>query len=374
MPTTSNRALPLTRRGQIVVGVITAVALIGGLAAFAVAGGGEKSAAPTSSTSTAPASTTTALVTTTTEPPAGPVAPLTGLRVADPTVPGRPVVAVKVDNLDAPRESALPQSGLAQADVVYEEIVEGNITRLVGLFQSRIPGEVGPVRSARTTDVHLLPQLGRVLLAWSGGNGGVVAAVHSSPALIDVGFDAATPAYHRDRSRKAPHNLYVDPNVLLARAPADLAPPPSLFAYRSPGQAQPSTSEPAAGVDLTWGGGLASSPVAWRWDGGSKLYVRSQNGRPQSDADGTRYSAANVVVMVTPYGASAADSRSPEALTVGSGELFVYTQAGVIPGTWSRASEDQPAVLTDTDGQPILLTPGQTWVELPRAGGVTTLR
>ena len=92
----------------------------------------------------------------------------------------RPALAVKVDNLDANGETAVPQLGLLKADVVFEEIVEGNITRLVGVFHSQQPGRVGPVRSARTTDVQLLPQLGRPLLAWSGGNAGVVRLVSSN--------------------------------------------------------------------------------------------------------------------------------------------------------------------------------------------------
>lgn len=349
-------------------------AVISGVVAAAIVlgGSGDEKAAPTTTSTTR--STTTTAVVTTTEPATGPVAPLTGLRVVDPALVNRPALAVKIDNLDAPRESALPQSGLARADVVFEEIVEGNITRLVAIFHSQQPGRVGPVRSARTTDVHLLPQFGRVLLAWSGGNQGVVSAVRHAPFIVDVGHDAATPSYSRDRTRRAPHNLFVQADELFARAPAGMGPPNPLFQYRTTGQAQPATAQQAQGVDLTWGGGMASSPVSWRWDQKLGMYLRSQNGRMQLDTDGTVYSARNVVVLVTPYGRSAADSRSPEALTVGTGELFVYTQGKVIPGLWNRPSEDKPAALFDVAGKPILLTPGATWVELPRSGGVTTIR
>jgi len=366
-----SRLSPNAQKG-VIAGAVAVVVLVVGIAAFALGGNDDDKtvAAPsTSSTST----TAKPVITTTTQPPTGPVAPLTGLRQRTADTATRPAIAVKIDNLDAAGESAVPQSGLPKADVVFEEVVEGNITRLVGVFQSQSPGRAGPVRSARTTDVHLLPQFGKVLLAWSGGNDGVVAAVHASPFIIDMGFDRATSAYARDRSRRAPHNLYVNVDQLWTMAPAGTPPPNALFQFRTPGQVNQAGAVPAAGVDLTWGGGGASSPVGWRWDHTLKLYKRSQRGRPHLDADGTQLAAQNVVVLITPYGQSPADLRSPEALTVGSGEAFVYTNGRVIHGRWDRPAEDRPATLTADDGKPILLTPGQSWVELPKAGGATTV-
>lgn len=362
---------PNARRGVVGGGVgVLAVALV---AAIALSGGDSKPEPKPTTTTTAPSTTTTAVVTTTTEPPTGPVAPLTGLRQKDDHLLKRPALAVKVDNLDTPRESAVPQTGLTRADVVVEEIVEGNITRLVGIFHSQQPGRVGPVRSARTTDVQLLPQLGRPLLAWSGGNQGVVGAVRSSPFIIDVGYDAATAAYARDHSRKAPHNLYVDGDQLWAKAPPGTPAPTPMFQYRTTGQKNPSIARKAAGVDLTWGGGAASSPVSWRWDAKNRVYVRSQNGRIHTDASGAPLTAKNVVVLVTDYGRSAADSRSPEAQTVGSGELFAFTNGRVIHGRWDRPDIAKPAKLVDDKGAPVLLSPGQTWVELPRSGDTAAI-
>lgn len=368
------RALsPNAQRGVVGGGVgVLAIALISGL--VLAGGSGDEEAAPTTTTTTTEATTTTTeIVTTTTEPPTGPVAPLTGLRVADAALVARPPLAVKVDNLDANGETAVPQLGLLKADVVFEEIVEGNITRLVAVFHSQQPGRVGPVRSARTTDVQLLPQLGRPLLAWSGGNAGVVSAVRSSPSIIDAGVDRAPGSYSRQGPHRAPHNLYVEADQLWGLAPAGTPAPGPLFSYRTPGQAPPAGARQALGVDLTWGGGGASSPVSWRWDENIRSWVRNQNGRFHTDQSGQAITAKNVVVLVTEYGQSAADTRSPEALTVGSGELFAYTNGRVIHGTWSRPDASKPAVLVDDAGAPVLLSPGQTWVELPRPGGVTTV-
>lgn len=371
MAGTSDRSPRLDSRARRGIAVGFLVAAVVALVAVVATGGGDGDRAGSGRTTTVPSTAADVGVSTTTEPASGPVAPLTGLRLADGADASRPALAVKIDNLDAARETAVPQSGLPRADVVFEEIVEGNITRLVAVYQSQDPGRVGPVRSARTTDVHLLPQLGRTLLAWSGGNAGVVQAVRSSPSLVDVGFDAATDAYDRDAGRRAPHNLYVQAGELWARA-ADLAPPGPLFRYRADGVAgNGASATPSSGVDLTWGGGVASSPVSWEWDPDLRLYRREQNGRPHVDADGTQLAAQNVVVLVTPYGQSPADLRSPEALTVGTGEALVFTNGALVRGRWDRPAEERPADLVDDAGQPILLTPGQTWVELPRAGGVT---
>ncbi len=187
-----------------------------------------------------------------------------------------------------------------------------------------------------------------MLFAWSGGNDGVVAAVRSSPALIDLGYDRATSSYARDRSRRAPHNLFVQADELWGKAPEGVPGPPPLFLYRAPGQVNQAGALVSAGVDITWGGGQASSPVSWRWDPALRLYVRSQRGRPHVDEDGTRLAAQNVVVLITPYGQSPADRRSPEALSVGSGEAFFYTNGRVIHGRWDRPAEERPATLTPT--------------------------
>ena len=353
---------------------VLVVAVLG--AAFALSGGDDAKPTAvkrTTTTTVAPTTTKPAPVTTTTEPPTGPVAPLTGLRVADPGLVNRAALAVKVDNLDAPGETAVPQSGLSNADIVFEEIVEGNITRLVGIFHSHPAGRVGPVRSARTTDLQILPQFGRPLLAWSGGNAGVTAAVHASPSVIDMGFDQQTSAYARDHSRKAPHNLYVQADELWERAPAGLPAPHNLFVYRASGEKNPPNATKAAGVDINWGGTI-QAPASWRWDGKLRLYLRSQRGRPHMDAaNNTQLSAKNVVVLITEYGQSAADSRSPEAHTVGGGEAFVYTNGRVIHGHWARPVVEKPGFLLDDANHAIKLSPGQTWIELPRAGNATTV-
>ena len=138
-------------------------------------------------------------------PPTTAAAPLTGLPM-DIGRARRPVLVVKIDN--APK--ARPQIGLNQADVVFEEGVEGGITRFAALYHSEGSKPVGPVRSARTTDIRLISALRHPLFAYSGANATFQRKVHEAP-LVDVGFDAHSDRYHRDSARPSPYNLFSRP-------------------------------------------------------------------------------------------------------------------------------------------------------------------
>lgn len=351
-------------RPRAVVALAVCLALVTGVAAC---GTEQKEATPTT---TRP----TTSVTTRPDPTiakGAAVSPLTGLVASDKLSVFRRALAVKVDNLDVPGESARPQAGIVDADVVFEELVEGGITRLVAVFQSRIPARVGPVRSARTTDPILLSQLNQPLFAWSGGNGGVMGAVRAS-ALRDMGYDAQPAAYGRDGSRRSPHNMFVTPGLLYAAAPKDVQPPRSLFAFRDAGEKLSSTAKPVKGVRLDFGG-VASAPVSWLYDAKADGWRRTQSGTPHVDDQGRAVVPRNVVILFTPYGASPADPRSPEAQSIGKGEAWVLSKGRIVGGTWERSRPDQAAILKDRRGREIKLTRGKTWIELPKPGGGTVL-
>lgn len=134
---------------------------------------------------------------------APPTCPLTGRAAPHDVVPDRPALAIKVEN--APE--ARPQTGLNDADIVFEEPVEGGYTRFIAVYQCAESPRVGPVRSGRMTDPDVLVQFGRPALGYAGG----VKAVKDSIAkagLIDVNYIVAARAYTRDEARVAPHNLY----------------------------------------------------------------------------------------------------------------------------------------------------------------------
>ena len=288
-------------------------------------------------------------------------------------VPPRAALAVKLDDTGQGR----PQSGLAQADVVFEEMVEGGLTRLLAVYQSQDPESVGPVRSARSTDLSILAELGRPLFSWSGANPTFAAAVQAAD-VIDVGVAAVPDAYRRADDRRAPYNLYAAPERLRAAAagdPAASTPPEPLFSYRPDGEPLSGPgAAPAAGFRTTGGGALGTA-IEWSWDAGPGTWVRSQDGTPHLDRDGDRVRATNVVVRFTPYGDSGVrDSTGavvPEAQAVGEGEAWLLSGGRAQPGRWHKPAPDAVTSYTDASGDPLLLAPGTTWVEvLPPGTGI----
>lgn len=290
-------------------------------------------------------------------------------------VPDRPALAVKIDDTDSGR----PQAGLTEADVVFEEVVEGGLTRLMAVYQSQDPDTVGPVRSARSTDIGLLAELGRPLFAWSGANPTFAAAVRAADT-VDVGAAAAPEAYRRADDRRAPYNLYASPEELRAagsEADPQAGPPPALFTYRPAEAGLDSPDAEAVGGFATGAdaGGLATR-IRWDWDGRSDTWLRSQDGTPHRDDQGTRVGAANVVVRFTPYRDSGVRDSSgaavPEADMVGDGDAWLFTDGHVVRGRWNKPGPDDPTTYTAADGSPVRLTPGPTWVEVlpPGTGDV----
>jgi hypothetical protein len=293
------------------------------------------------------------------------VSPLTGLPQPNATRLQRPALVVKIDN----EQGAQPQAGLNQADVVFEEQVEGGDSRMASVFQSTDADSVGPVRSTRSTDVAIVSELNHPLYAFSGGNLVFLAEIRASP-IVDVGADVKPSAYHRVATHRAPHNLFSTTAGLYALAPGG-APPPALFPFRA-------AAEPAGGAGssaahhaaVRFGDGGTS--VTWDWDPSAQLWKRGQNGTVHFDAAGAQVAASNVIVQFVPYRITglrdAAGSPVPEAQLVGRGDAWVFTGGTLIKAQWSKPSATDVTTYTDAGGAPIKLTAGRTWVELPPTG------
>jgi hypothetical protein len=329
----------------------------------AACGGGHKTG------DAAPETTTSSTTTTAPPPPDAPKAPLTGLPSGDPPSLARPALIVKIDNADGGKcDTARPQVGIDQADIVYEILVEG-ITRFAAVFHSKMPETVGPVRSARSSDIDVVAQFDVPLLAWSGNNGNVGDELgDASDTFVNVGHSSkAGNLFYRDKDRCAPHNLFVHPSELYDFAKDQGKAPTPIFQYRTPTDALPPTAQPAAGVRLTTGG-----EVVYAWNAVSKGWDRIQKGKPHLAAGDVQISPTNVVVLEIDYKPSSTPG-SPQAVTVGSGPAHIYTDGAVIDGGWSRDANKAPWNLTDSAGTPIKLTPGTTWVALAQHGKFETL-
>jgi Protein of unknown function (DUF3048) N-terminal domain/Protein of unknown function (DUF3048) C-terminal domain len=311
-------------------------------------------------TTAARTTTTTRAATTTTTEVITATYPLTGLPAVDPAVAGRPALAVKMDN----HPDARPHAGLNQADIVYEEIVEG-ITRFFVIFHSTDASPIGPIRSARTTDVDLLNQLNRPLFAWSGGNRGVVNAIGNANAESRSASQA--PGFYRDADRRARADLehtlmHQGTEILFTTIVAGQGAPMPFFEYR--GEDDAFAGAPASKIDMK----LNSVPVSWTWNEPDARWIRQEYGDPHVDITGAPVSAENIVVQFCDYRTSPADPKSPEAVTVGSGDAWYFSDGKIMLGRWERPDASKPAVFLDGDGAPVELTPGRTWIELAEQG------
>ncbi len=270
-------------------------------------------------------------------------------------VTDRPALAVKIDNVDAAR----PQTGINQADIVFEEQVEDGRTRLVAIFHSEDSDPVGPIRSVRTSDIEILSNLRSPLFASSGGNEGSRQALRNS-TLIDVGHDAESGAYSRQSGRRAPHNLFTSTVELYDRAGDRSTTPPPQLRFRSPGEALPEGAKDVVGVTVPF----SNTDIEYRWNGTG--WARSQNGSRHVDSDGVQVAPPNVIIQFVGYRPSAADGRSPEAIMVGGAPAWMLLDGKLIEGTWNRPTLESHTVFRDADDNLVELNPGKTWITLAR--------
>jgi hypothetical protein len=278
---------------------------------------------------------------------------------------------VKVNNTGAAK-----QYGIHQADVVYEEVVEGGITRLAAIFNSQAPKRVGPVRSVRKTDQSIVWPIGGVFV-YSGGAQYAIDSINTAPVTQLDETRAGALMYRAEGTQyidtdprqwqDAPYNLWARVDQMYA-TDAKPIPPRPLFTYRADKAKAGGT--PVKSVVVGFDDGFATT---WDWDALSGTWLRSKFGGPDIDADNVRIAPKNVVVMYVQYDGGVGALQA-EAVLTGSGKLAVFTQGKEITGTWSRPDKAKPAKLLNAKGDVIKLTPGQTWVELPDVsyGVITT--
>lgn len=348
----------MTARGR--VGVVVVLALLGvlGLGAWLLLRPSEPSAEPQPSPQPTP---------TATSPPPLVLAPLTGLPVSDPAVLDRPAVAIKVSDV----RSAHPQVGVDRADIVFVEPIGVAYTRLAAVFHSDLPDQVGPVRSVRPMDAALLspldPVFGHTMAAeWVLD---YVLSVGTLDSLGSLQVPADSGAYVIDPDRPRPDHVLAQPPVLLGLATTARVPPPVYFEHAaSAAQASTAAGLAAGAVTVPYGPGWS---VRWSYDPATGRYLREQPWGPHVTVDGTQVSATTVLVLEVE---SVLERDLPVLQVIDrSGELWALSGGSVVRGTWSKGAVDEPFVLRTESGEPLLLAPGNTWVELPAPGaGVTT--
>jgi hypothetical protein len=297
---------------------------------------------------------------------AAPLCPLTGTPAPGGTIPQRPAVGIKVDNYPQAR----PQSGLDKADVVFEEPVEGLITRLVAVFQCQGADSVGDVRSARAVDLQILSQLSHPLFVHAGGIDPVISMLESGPLTDDNLFTHPSLEQHNP-NRVAPYATYTSTSAVWGLNPSDTTPPAPIFTYAS---AAPAGGAPVGSINIPFS---STNNATWTWNPTANEWTLSYSGVPATVAGGGQIAFPNLVVLrvAITYGPWAEQPGSLEVQSqlTGSGPLMVLRNGQAISGTWQRASLTSPASLLAANGSVIPLTPGPTWVEIvPTVTNVTT--
>lgn len=286
-------------------------------------------------------------------PPRAPPPPASGAAGGGATATGpQPVLAVKIDNVP----DARPPVGIAAADLVYVEPVEGGFSRLLTIFAGDLPPLVGPVRSARETDAELLPQFGHPTLAYSGAAPELLPRIDAAP-LTDASDSHQPAAYSRDGARPVPHNLFLHPAEL------------------PPGADWPAQNRPVVGP--TPAGGTPtdhyevrypSATVAFHWSPEQQRWQVSMDGDPYAAVDTGRLGTSTVVVQrVRERESAIRDTKgnpSPIAETVGTGPVTVLRDGRAFEGTWSRPAPDAAPTYTGPSGEPLPVGPGQVWIVL----------
>jgi hypothetical protein len=266
-----------------------------------------------------------------------------------------PSLAVKIDN----HEDARPQMALNRTDIVFEELVEGGLTRYLAVWHSDVPEFVGPVRSIRPMDPDIATPFGGIM-AYSGGQEMFVEMMMATP-LANLVFDYDdTGIFERADDRPGPHDVILAAGAAVEQHAA-LAPPLMQFAY---GNADPLAAPALAAaqtsrIDLAFSEGRS---MWWEWDPTGQAWLRGQDGTPDLEASGERVRATNVVTLRV--GIDWAYGEVPRTVLVGSGEGWVSVAGRTAHATWSKDAAGSPIALTADDGSPLRLAPGNTWVEL----------
>lgn len=278
---------------------------------------------------------------------------LNGVEVADEATVTKPVTAVMIENSPDSR----PQSGIKQAEVVYEAVAEGGITRFLCLYQQNKPGLVGPVRSLRMYYVDWLAPY-QASVAHVGGSAAALAEIRNgSYRDIDQFFNAGS--YWRTRDRYAPHNVYTNFEKLDALNAAK-GYNNSQFSGQARADGKASEQPNATSVDLNFSSAWYNTH--YDYDAGSNTYARSIGGAASNDREEGRIAPSVVIAMRVDETTVREDGWRQSIVTVGSGVANIFQNGTAIEATWRKVSRSEPIRFFGADGQEIALNRGQTWI------------
>lgn len=276
--------------------------------------------------------------------------PLTGLPVGGKgsAEADHPVLVLKLDNT----ASSAPQQGLSKADLVVEELVEGGITRLAAFYYSQIPGDVGPVRSMRASDIGIVSPVDAALVT-SGGAAQTVRRINDAGIRI---FNEGSAGFYRESTRSAPYNLFTDMRkVAKAAEDGKKARPADYLPWGEEGDLP--KGRPASTLTADFG----AHSTSWVFENGT--YV-NQNSYA---ADGDEFPADSVLVLRVDVGDAGyrdpAGNPVPETILEGAGKAMLFHGGSLVQGRWTKDDLASPLQL-ETKGDELTVPAGRVWIEL----------
>jgi hypothetical protein len=279
-----------------------------------------------------------------------------------------PVLAVKIDDT----EQAHPQAGLEDADIVYIEQVEGGLTRLAAIFSSTIPKVIGPVRSARISDIEILEQFGRVAFAYSGAQKKLLPVI-AEANVINLGAQRQSPLiYTTDPLRRSPTAMMLQAQDLMANVAEDALP----VAISKPigwtfGE-KPDTGTAVSAVKVSW----PAHSYSATWSSLENRWLLSYKDKPNLSASGVHLGPTTFVIQLVSITDSIYRDKvggvTPYSETVGTGKGYVMRDGLAIAANWSRPSGDQGTTWTTASGDEIKFAAGQVWIALTDRAPVFT--
>ena len=271
------------------------------------------------------------------------------------------ILVVKIDDTNA----AHPQIGVESADVVYVEQVEGGLTRLAAIYTSKLPPLIGPIRSARISDIELLAQFGRVGFAYSGAQS-KMRPVIAAANLENLSAERNPPSiYGKDPDRPGPVDMILKPDLLLERANANPkirieTATASVFPFGDAPKGETNT----AVAKVKW----PSAKYELRWDSTNEKWLIYFNEKPNMAANGEHLYADTAIIQIVSITPSIYGDKfgeiTPFSKTTGSGKAVMLRDGFSYQISWQRNLETDVTTWKSADGGIANFKPGRTWIFL----------
>ena len=279
------------------------------------------------------------------------------------------ILVVKIDDTN----SAHPQIGIEDADLVYVEQVEGGLTRLAAIYTSKLPPLIGPIRSARISDIELLAQFGRVGFAYSGAQS-KMRPVIAEANLENLSAERNPPSiYGKDPNRIGPVDMILKPDLLLERANANPkikieTATASVFAFGDAPKGETNT----AIAKIKW----PSAKYELRWDSANEKWLIYFNEKPNMAANGEHLYADTAIIQIVSITPSIYGDKfgeiTPFSKTTGSGKAVMLRDGLSYQISWQRNLETDVTTWKSEDGGVANFKPGRTWIFLTDKAPVLT--